>query len=98
MFGVLSCQQDDPFCSNCTAFAKSFEIARQKFLALEKAMRVQEVPDEIRGLCLEISVMLSRINVSKKPVAQKKAGSCRLPKGLCFTRSAIAFYEEIADE
>jgi hypothetical protein len=97
MFGVMAYLKDDPLCSRCRTFVKSIEVARDKFLVLEKSVnKSRDIPEEMRGLLLSIYTVLADLNIPDDPTGQKKTGSCKLPARVCFPRSALAIYERLS--
>ena len=96
VFGALSYLKDEPLCSKCNSLAESIEIAKDKFLALEKSLNKKRgMPEEMRKLLLDIYATLPQMSIPDNPVRQKKEGNCRLPTGVCFTKSVLPVYEEI---
>jgi hypothetical protein len=96
VFGVLNNQQDDPLCGNCLSFARTVEAAKEKFLSGEKTILKDDLPDEMRALFLDIYNMHTDIRIPDNPIGQKKAGSCKLPEGVCFSKAAMTVYEKIS--
>jgi hypothetical protein len=96
VFGALSYLKDEPLCSKCNSLAESIEIAKDKFLALEKSLNKRRgIPEEMRKLLLDIYATLPQMSIPDNPVRQKKEGNCKLPAGVCFTKSILSVYEKI---
>ena len=96
IFATLSYLQNDPFCNKCSAFVKSVETAKDKFINLEKSINKNKgVPEELRRLLLGIYTVLAEMRISDNPIKQKKEGICHLPAGICLAKSTLAMYESI---
>jgi hypothetical protein len=96
VFAALSYLQDDPFCNECNAFVKSVEIAKDKFINLEKSINKNKcIPEELRRLLLGIYTVLAEMRIPDNPIKQKKEGICHLPTGICLAESTLAMYESI---
>jgi len=96
VFAALSYLQDDPFCNKCNAFVKSVEVAKDKFMSLEKSLNKNKgIPEELRRLLLGIYTVLSEIRIPDNPTKQKKEGICHLPTGICLAKSTLVMYESI---
>lgn len=96
VFAALSYLQDDPFCNKCNAFVESVEVAKDKFMSLEKSLNKNKgVPEELRRLLLGIYTVLSEIRIPDNTTKQKKEGICHLPPGICLAKSTLAMYESI---
>ncbi|MBE0425906.1 MAG: hypothetical protein IBX72_04565 [Nitrospirae bacterium] len=96
IFDIFLYLQDEPFCSRCDSFVKSIETAKGKFLILENSInKKRDIPEELRKLLLSIYRAFADITIPDNPVRQKEEGTCKLPPGVCFAESALAFYERI---
>ncbi len=96
VFGVLSYLESDPVCRKCYSFDKSVEVAKDKFLALEKSINKNKgISGEMRKMLLGIYTVLGDLNIPDNPVDQKKAENCRFPKGVCLAKSALAIHKKI---
>lgn len=95
VFSVLSCLQNDLFCSKCRLFVKSVDVAKNKFLSLEKLINGKNMSEEMRRMLLGIYTVLADLEIPDNPVRQKEAGNCKLPKGACLPDSVLVIYERI---
>jgi hypothetical protein len=96
VFAALSYLQDDPFCNKCNAFVKSVEIAKDKFINLEKSINKNKgIPEQLRSFLLGIYTVLAEIRIPDNPIKQKKEGICHLPTGICLAKSTLAMYGSI---
>ncbi len=99
IFALLSYLQDEPLCGRCSAFARVFEKAMEKFLLIEKALgRDKMVPKEARCLFSHIYGVLSDVKIPDSPVRQKKEGNCGFPPGVCMAKNALAIYERVDEQ
>jgi hypothetical protein len=96
VFSILSYLQNEPVCRSCNSFLDVLDIAREKFIDIEKDVnKNKNVPQDIRRMLMIIYGVLADLKIFDDPVRQKKAGNCLLPSGVCFAKSAIAYYERI---
>jgi len=96
VFGVLSYLQGDPFCSRCSFFVESVDVAKDIFLYLEKSVnKNKDIPEDMRRLLLNIYGVLADLNIPDNPERQKTEGNCVLPKGVCFAKLVLTVYEKI---
>ena len=99
IFALLSYLQDEPFCGECSSFAKIFEKAMEKFLSIEKIVgRTRGMPEEARKVVLHIYNVLSDLKLPDNPVRQKKEGYCGFPPGICLAKNAFAMFEQIEEQ
>jgi hypothetical protein len=98
--GILLNQQNDPFCSKCSAFAKTAEDVIGRFSGFKNIYEAEKgnLPDEFVMLFQSADEKLKAIKIPAAPEGQKKAGNCRLSKGVCFTKEVIAFLERMKAE
>jgi hypothetical protein len=97
LLGVLKNQQADTFCCSCNSFMKTLAAVKET-LANFEAQHVEEiknVPGEFLRLFTDPKSGLAQIRQPENPVRQKKAGNCKLPEGVCFTKSALAVLQKI---
>jgi len=95
VFGVLLYLESDHVCRECSYFDESVDVAKDKFLSLEKLINGKNLSEEMRRMLSGIYAILGDLNVPDNPVAQKKAGNCKLPKGICLAKSALSVYIKI---
>ena len=95
--GVLKCQQRDPLCSKCKAFANTLDRMKEGIAELESvhAGRIHTLPDELMGLLEEARARIEGIKPPEDAVGQKKAGNCKMPKGVCFIKLSKAVLDKI---
>ncbi len=92
--GVLSTQSDDPLCSTCKAFENTVRLMQKELEALDYA-RTVTLPPEVIALLEKASTVISSIQVPEDAEGQKKAGNCKMPKGLCFVKSSSAILKNM---
>ena len=96
VFSILSYLQDEPVCKRCNSFLDILDLTKEKFIDIEKDVnKNRDMPQEIRKMLMIIYAALADLKVYDNPVRQKNAGNCCLPSGVCFAKSALAFYEKI---
>jgi hypothetical protein len=96
VFAALSYLQDDPFCNKCNEFVKSVELAKDKFINLEKSINKNKgIPEELRRLLLSIYTVLAELRIPDNPTKQKREGICYLPTGICLAKSTLAMFESV---
>ena len=97
--GVLKNQQHDPLCGKCLAFEKVSETTMDNFIKCESDCRSkrEHLSKELSDLFRRVYDQLASIQHSDDPIGQKKAGNCKVPEGVCFTKSAVALYENMGD-
>ena len=86
---VLENQQADPLCRECKAFVNSVIAMRENLdtIKSEHHNELEAVPKEILYLYEEAITRIGLLKTSDKSEGQKSAGNCKLPKGVCFTKS-----------
>jgi hypothetical protein len=93
VFSILSYLQDEPVCKRCNSFLDVLDSAREKFVDIEKDVNKNRVmPQEIRKMLMIMYGALADLKISDNPVRQKTDGNCSLPSGVCFAKSALAFF------
>ncbi|MDA8169852.1 MAG: hypothetical protein M0Z59_09200 [Nitrospiraceae bacterium] len=91
--GVLESQRSDPLCAVCAGFFKTASFAREKFSSISK--RPEAISGEMKTMTGRIESILSSLSADEgQGIKQKKAGACRMPEGVCLTKSAIALFEK----
>jgi len=97
LLGVLRSQQTDPYCSVCSAFANTLNAVRENLAKLEV-----EHAEALKVLAPEFGMMFANareglivLQSPADPSGQKKAGNCRLPKGVCFIKASFALVPQI---
>ncbi|MBI3592509.1 MAG: hypothetical protein HY099_03375 [Nitrospirae bacterium] len=91
--GILENQQNDPLCGQCAAFARTAESITESFINFETAHASErkKLPEEYFLLFADIKDKIIVLQQPDEPVRQKKAGNCKLPQGVCFTKEVSAF-------
>ena len=97
--GVLKNQQHDPLCGKCLAFEKVAETTMDNFIKCERDCRSgrEHLSKELSDLFLRVYDKLASIEHPDNPMGQKKAGNCKLPEGLCFTKVAVLLHEAMGN-
>jgi hypothetical protein len=95
--GVLVSQQDDPLCGRCKAFANSAAALTELFYEVTSACSDHRthLPAGSMELITETRRLLAMVTPPADAVGQKKAGKCRMPKGVCFVKSSKGILENI---
>jgi len=97
LLGVLKNQQQDPYCSVCSAFANTLMAARDnlaKFEA-EQADALTALAPEFKQMLADTRAGLSKMQGPVDPSGQKKAGKCRLPQGVCFIKASFSLLQQV---
>jgi hypothetical protein len=97
LFGMLKNQQKDAFCRSCNSFLNTLAAARenlQKFEA-QHAGEIRSFPEEFSQLFADARSGIAAMKPPENPLGQKKAGNCKLPEGVCFTKSSLAILQKI---
>jgi hypothetical protein len=96
VFNILLYLQDEPLCSRCDSFAEGIEMAKEKFLSLEKSVnKKRDVPGDIRRLFSNIYTVLAGLTIPDNTLKQDKTGNCTMPSEFCLATSALRLYEDI---
>ena len=97
MYDVLKNQQADPFCRCCNAFVKTLAAVKENLAEFESqyARDIGSLPREFIYLFSEAIIGIGQMRPPENPVSQKKAGNCKLPEGVCFTKTALALLQKI---
>ena len=94
---VIINQQADPLCSECKAYVNTVSTMREG-LAMAKSNHEKEfssLTSEILHLYNEALSRITSIKTSEDASAQKKAGNCTMPKGVCFIKSSKKLLETL---
>jgi hypothetical protein len=96
LYGVLKNQQADPFCSSCNSFVSTFTAARENLEKFETQHTegAQGLPQNILRLFEDAKTGMATMKQPDNPLGQKKAGNCKLPEGVCFTKSSLAILQK----
>jgi hypothetical protein len=97
--GTMVNQENDPLCSNCSAFAKSAQAIIEGFIEFESAhaSEKRKLPEEFSILFEDVCDKLALIEQPAEPMKQKKAGNCKLPEGTCYCKSAVAILQSLKE-
>jgi hypothetical protein len=97
VFGALKSQQADPFCGSCNSFVKTLAGVRENLAAFEAphAEEIKNLPGELSRLFVDAKSGISAMMQPANPLGQKKAGNCKLPEGVCFTKSSLAILQKV---
>ncbi|HEX8948275.1 MAG TPA: hypothetical protein VF790_04890 [Dissulfurispiraceae bacterium] len=95
--GILGNQQNDPLCAQCVAFARSAEAIIDGFVKFQSTHESErkKLSDEFLVLFADVADKASLIELPEEPVRQKKAGNCKLPSGVCFTKGISEFLQRV---
>jgi hypothetical protein len=83
LFGMLSGQQSDELCCNCTSYAATLTGAKKQLLEAETRMADCDCKESTRLLFLEIYNIVGNIMEPDNPVPQREVGACAMPNGAC---------------
>ena len=94
---VLSNQQADPLCSKCKALANTVSALRESLDSIrnEHHGELKTFPEETYNLYEEAASRIASIKTYENAEGQKKAGNCKMPKGVCFVKSSKAILTDI---
>ncbi|MDI6890266.1 MAG: hypothetical protein QMC83_04915 [Thermodesulfovibrionales bacterium] len=95
VFGVLLYLESDPVCRECSYFDESIDVAKDKFLSIEKLINGKNLSEEMRRILSGIYAVLAGLNIPDNPKDQKKAENCKLPKRVCLPKLALSVYRRI---
>ena len=95
--GVLTNQQRDFFCRQCSAWNNTLNNVREAFkqFEAEHAAELQALSPEAQALLAGTRSGLASLANAPEPVGQKKAGNCKLPQGVCFVKVSRAILEKV---
>jgi hypothetical protein len=94
---VLTSQQRDLFCGQCSAWNNTLNNTREalKQFEAEHAVVLGNLSPEATALLTETRSRLAGLSNSANPAGQKKAGNCKLPEGVCFVKASRSLMEKI---
>jgi hypothetical protein len=92
--GVLENQANDPICSKCKAYTNT-GIAIKEGLEELKGSKNKSIPHEVIRMLEHAETVINSIQTPENTEGQKKAGNCKMPKGVCFVKSSTALLKEI---
>jgi hypothetical protein len=93
--GVLTIQQRDLFCGQCSAWNNTLNNTREalKQFEAEHATELRSLFSEATALLNETRSRLAGLANVENPTGQKKAGYCKLPEGVCFVKASRSLLE-----
>jgi hypothetical protein len=96
LYGVLKNQQADPFCHSCNSFINTLTAVKENLEKFETQHggEIKKLPGEFSRLFADAKSGLAAMNQPENPQGQKKAGNCKLPEGVCFTKSSLAILQK----
>jgi hypothetical protein len=92
--GVLENQANDPLCSKCKACANTVKAMKEGLEEL-KGSKNESLPPEVIRMFEHAGTVINSIQRPENTEGQKKAGNCKMPKGVCFVKSSTALLKEI---
>lgn len=97
LIGVLTNQQCDPFCGQCSAWNNTLNIAREtlKQFDAEHEAELRNLSSEVIALLAETRSRLADFANVAHPAGQKKAGNCKLPEGICFVKTSRSLLDKV---
>jgi hypothetical protein len=97
LFGVLKNQQADPFCRSCNSFINTLTAVKENLAKFETQHdgEIKKFSWELSRLFADARNGIAVMNQPENPVGQKKAGNCKLPEGVCFTKSSLAILQKV---
>jgi hypothetical protein len=97
LLGALKTQQADPYCRSCNAFDKTLLAVKESLEKFETAhhKEIQDLSSEFSSLFVDTKNGLAAMQQPINPISQKKAGNCKLPEGVCFTKSALVLFQKV---
>jgi hypothetical protein len=95
--GVLTNQQRDFFCGQCSAWNNTLNNIREALKQFEAAhaTELRSLSPEAAALLAEARTRLAGLVNAAEPAGQKKAGKCKLPEGVCFVKVSRAILEKV---
>jgi len=96
ILSVMENRQNDPLCGSCAACARTVGALQDGFIKFESGCspRKKDLPEEYREMFKDVYDMISLLGQPEEPVRQKKAGNCKLPEGVCFTKAALELFKK----
>lgn len=97
LFGVLTSQQADPYCGQCSAWNNTLNNTRDALARFEAEQEAAIAPltSEMKRLLADTRDGLAGLKGPGAPVGQKKAGNCHLPEGVCFIKASLALLPRV---
>ncbi len=97
LYGVLGNQQADPFCRSCNSFINTLTAVKENLAKFETrhAGEIKQLPGEFSRLFADAKDGIAAMKQPEQPLGRKKAGNCKLPEGVCFTKSSLAILQKI---
>jgi hypothetical protein len=97
LVGVLTNQQRDLFCGQCSAWNNTLNNTREALKQLddEHAAELRNLASGIAALLAETRSRLAGLANIAHPAGQKKAGNCKLPEGVCFVKASRSIMEKV---
>jgi len=92
--GVLENQGNDPLCCKCKAYTNTVSAMKEGIDEL-KADDIASLPPEIIKRFKQAQDRIYSVKTTNNTEGQKKAGNCKMPKGVCFVKSSKALLKEI---
>ncbi len=88
--GVLANQQTDPLCSKCKALINTVSALRENLDSIknEHHDELKSFPEDMLNLYEEAVNRIASLKTHENAEGQKKAGNCKMPKGVCFVKSS----------
>ena len=95
--GVLTNQQRDFFCGQCSAWNNTLNNIREAFQQFEAghAAELRALSPKAAALLAETRTRLAGLANAADPAGQKKAGNCKLPEGVCFVKVSRGLLEKV---
>jgi hypothetical protein len=95
--GMLKDRRTEPFCRSCKALVTTVMAARTSLNEFSStyAGELCDLPPEFASRFAEASSDLAALGLPADPLPQKKAGTCKLPGGVCFVKSSLALYQKL---
>jgi hypothetical protein len=97
LVGVLTNQQRDLFCGQCSAWNNTLNSTREalKQLDVEHDAELRNLSPEVVTLLADTRSRLAGLANIAHPAGQKKAGNCKLPEGVCFVKTSRSLLEKV---
>ncbi|HUI68158.1 MAG TPA: hypothetical protein VL087_08100 [Nitrospirota bacterium] len=97
LIGVLTRQQSDLFCGQCTAWNNTLNNTREalKQFEAEHEAELHNLSPEVVAFLVDTRSCLEGLANVANPAGQKKAGNCKLPEGVCFVKTSRSILEKV---
>ena len=97
LVGVLTKQQHDLFCGQCSAWNNTLNNTREalKLFDAEHASELHNLSPEVVAFLADTRSRLEGLTNFAHPTGQKKAGNCKLPEGVCFVKASRSLLEKV---